>query len=153
MEDVRDIVVSLADDVGPFQPYVEVEEEEVMANSQGRPLTTDVDVQSDVRADPPPSESSDEIIVLEEDADVPLQPHAYSKVGKIPRGTYSRESVNRRRRGGPLLKRSYQGHLPSVGPKGNVNVVCPVVQSEAGSLAGGPADSVVGKPKRVRFID
>lgn len=150
MEDVRDIVVSLADDVCPFQPYVEVEdEEEVMANSQGRPLTTDVDVQPDVRADPPRSENSDDIRVLEKDADVPLQPHAYSKVGKIPRGTYSRESVNRRRGGGPLLKRSYQGHAPSVGTKVNANVVCPVVQSEVRS----PADSVVGNPKRVRFED
>jgi hypothetical protein len=31
----------------------------------------------------------------------------------------------------------------------NANVVCPVVQSAAGS----PADSVVGNPKRVRFED
>ena len=150
MEDVRDIVVSLADDVCPFQPYVEVEDEdEVMGNSQGRPLTTDVDVQLDVRADPPRSENSDDIIVLEKDADVPLQTHAYSRVGKIPRGTYSKESVNRRRRGGALLKRSYQGHLPSVGTKVNANVVCPAVQSEVRS----PADSVVGNPKRVRFED
>ena len=61
-----------------------------MADSQGRPLTTNVDIQSDVRADPPPEESSNEIIVLEDDADVPLQPHAYSKVGKIIQRIYSK---------------------------------------------------------------
>ena len=87
--------------------------------------------------------------MLEDGADRHLQPDAYSKVGKIPRVNYSRESVNRRRGGGPVLKRSFQGHLPSVGTKVNVNVVCPVVQSAAGS----PADSVVGNPKRVRFED
>ena len=85
MEDLEDIAVSLGDVVGPFQPYVEVEdEEEVKACSQGLTLTVEVDVGSDLRGNPEPEEDSREIIVLEDEAEVPLPRHAYSKVGKIP---------------------------------------------------------------------
>ena len=150
MEDLEDIAVSLGDVVGPFQPYVEVEdEEEVKACSQGLTQTVEVDVGSDLRGDLEPKEDSRETIVLEDEAKVPLPPHAYSKVGKIPPGTYSREALREMSGSGPLLKRSHLGQLPRVRPKMDANVGCPLVQPEVGSYA----ENARGKPKCVKFKD
>ena len=81
MKDVGIIAISLGDVVGPLQPYED--EEEVKARSEGLIMTVDVDVQLDLRSDPSAAEDSSQIIVLEEVAEVPLPPHAYTKVGNI----------------------------------------------------------------------
>jgi hypothetical protein len=61
---------------------------------------------------------------------VPLPPHVYSKDGKIPPETYSRETVSGLRGRGPLLKRSHLGQMPSVVLKMDVNELSLQQQSE-----------------------
>ena len=150
MEDVGVIVVLLGDIVGPFQPYVEVEkEEEVIACDKGLTLLVVVDVGSDLRGDPSVVRDPREIIVLQDEADVPSPAHTDSKVGKIPPGTYSRVALRGTSGSTPLLKRPHLGQLPSVGLKMDVNVACHVVQPEVGRSA----ENARGKAKRIKFIE
>ena len=148
MDEDRGVAVSLGDCVGPFQPYVEGgEEEQVEVCSQGLEVMGDLEVRLVPRGDPSPAQDTSDTLVFEEKVEVPLPPHAYSKVGKIPPGTYSRETLTGLRGRGPLLKRSHLGQMPSVVPKMDVNVVCPVVEPEVRSYA----EMARGKPKRIKF--
>ena len=148
MEDVRDTALSLGDVVGPFHPYVELEgEEEANGCTEGHNGNDDVDVQLDMVGDPLAVEEPSGIVVLEEEAVVPLPRHAYSKVGKIPPGTYSREALRGKSKARPLLKRLHLGQLPSVEQTKNVNVACPVVQPGVGN----DAENASGIPKRIKF--
>ena len=147
MDEDRGVVVSLGDCVGPFQPYVKGgEEEQVEVCSQGHEVMRDLEVRLVQRGDLSLGHETSDTLVFEEEVAVTLPPHAYSKGGKIPPGTYSRETLSGLRGRGPLLKRSHLGQMPSVVPKMDVNVVCHVVEPEVGSYA----EMARGKPKCIK---
>jgi len=92
MDDVIGIAVSLGGDVGPFQPYAEVEEEEPQeVSSQCYNVSGGVEVKLVLKRDSPSVGDPSATLVLEEEANESLPTHVYSKVGKIPPRTYSRE--------------------------------------------------------------
>lgn len=148
MEDARDTALSLDDVVGPFHPFVEVEgEDEENGCSEDHTGNGDVDVALDVVGEPLAVEEPSCLVVLEEEPVVPLPPHAYSKVGKIPPGNYSREAMRRKSVARPLLKRPHLRQVPSGGRTVNVDVACPVVQPEVGNYA----ENARGILKRIKF--
>lgn len=143
------VAVSLGDVVCPFQPYVEVEgEDELFGCGEALTLPEVVDVGVELGTDPSVLRDPREIIVVEDEVEKPLPAHAYSKVGKIPPGTYSRDAVKGSSGSSPLLKRPYLGlGVPRVGPKMDKNVASQVVESDVGRYA----ENAKGKTKRIKY--
>ena len=139
------VAVSLGDVVCPFQPYVEVEgEDELFGCGEALTLPEVVDVGVELGTDPSVLRDPREIIVVEDEVEKPLPAHAYSKVGKIPPGTYSREALKGSSGSSPLLKRPYLG----LGvPKMDKNVVSQVQESDIGRYA----EHAKGKTKRIKY--
>jgi len=148
MEDAGDTALSQDDVVGPFHPFVEVEgEAEENGCTEGHTGNGDLDVALDVVGEPLAVEEPSCLVVLEEEPVVPLPRHAYSKVGKIPLGTYSREALRGKSVARPLLKCPYLRQVPRGERTVNMDVACPVVQLEVDNYA----ENAKGISKRIKF--
>jgi hypothetical protein len=148
MEVAGETTISLGDVLGPFHPYEEVEgEEELNGCNEGHSENDGVEAKIDVIRDIVAVEEPRVLVVPEEEPIVPLAPHAYSKVGKIPPGTYSREALRGKSEAIPLLKRPRPRQVPIRERTMNVNVACPVVQEVVRDCA----ENAKGIPKRIKF--
>lgn len=148
MEVAGETTISLGDVVGPFHPYVEVEgEDELNGCNEGHSENDGVEVKVDVLGDIVAVEEPLVLVVPLEEPVVPLLPHAYSKVGKIPTGTYSREALRGKSEAIPLLKRPRLRQVQIGDPSMNVDVACPIVQEVVCDCA----ENAKGIPKRIKF--
>lgn len=114
MEDMYGSAISLGDDGGPFQPYVEIEDEEPKQESrQSQSLSVGVEDKSGLKRVAPSDSKCNTMPSLQQEANLPLPTHAYSKVGKILHRTYLRSTICGPSGSGPSAKLPRPSRIPS----------------------------------------
>lgn len=147
MEEVGFGVVSLGDEGGPFEPFLEDEGDELLLKPRPSPPKP-VEGGHSRGLDVVPCTVTGALdkSPTKEVESKSLPSHAYSRVGRIPPGTYSRSAICGRVGSSPVIKIPRPGRGSSSGPRLDECVVRPMETKSS------YVEISKGRPSRIRFM-